>query len=126
MGGHMVHTTLRRRQDDPAEVQLKTHPHRSNFLGQGFITNTLNPGVIFLWIGIVGTSVPHFRHFSTTIVFFLAIFITTFGTDLLKIVLAGSIKHLLNKKNLFILHLITGGVLIMLGVFTIVKTIIHV
>lgn len=122
----MIYTTLRRRREDPAEVHLRTHPHRSNFLGQGFITNTLNPGVVFLWIGIVGTSVPHFDHISTTIIFFLAIFVTIFGTDLLKIILAHSIKHLLNKKNLYILHLITGGVLIMLGLFTIVKTLIHI
>lgn len=124
MGANILRN-IRTHSNEEKNINLIKEPHFTNFIGQGFITNTLNPAVFFLWIGIVGTSAPSFRHVGATIVFFLAIFCTTFGTDLLKIQLANALKHLLNPKNIYKLHIITGIILIMLGTGTIVKTIFH-
>lgn len=125
MGWDMINKTRKNKTNPDKEFTINPNAKRYTFLGEGFLINTLNPGVIFLRIGVVGTTAPSYHPASLSVIFFLAIFATTFGTDLLKITLATSLKNLIHGKNLYLLHLITGVLLIGIGIFTIVKTLIH-
>lgn len=80
----------------------------------GFLLNTLNPNVVIFWItttaacAITSTSQERLLIFATC----MAI---TMGADVLKVFLAGKIRHRLTEKTIHQINKISGTLLILFG-----------
>lgn len=122
MGIVMIVRTLRHEQEKHKELHLRKHPHRSNFLGQGFVTNSLNPSVVLFWATAVSSSVATLPRRWLIPVLIITTLVTFFTTDLIKVSLAEKLKNIITQRTLYHLHLVTWGLLIALGIFVIIKT----
>lgn len=94
--------------------------NKTNFL-QGFIVNLLNPFVLILWVGILGSiTVGHDASKEDTyliLVQMLSILITVFSFDLGKVFLSDFIGKKLNFRNFFKISKYIGYALISIGVY---------
>ena len=91
--------------------------------GKGFMMNTLNPFAFIFWMGVAGTmSVKvSFTHFHLLVFFFITL-LTIFTTDLLKAYLASRLKKIITPNFLLWMNRITGIVLILYGIRTVIRT----
>lgn len=89
-------------------------------ISKGFVLNAVNPGVIFYWLTIisVGTGAVGDAQGEqqAPYVYVIAILITFFSIDVLKIMGAKKLKPLLTPKILQIVNMITGVVLCAAGI----------
>ena len=82
----------------------------------GFIINTLNPGVIFFWLG--NATVLSARHsLNERIVIFSVCLLVNMTADVAKVMGAGKLRNKLTLKTLSIINRISGTILIGFGIF---------
>ncbi len=86
----------------------------------GFIINTLNPGVIALWIAATTKTISNTNEerFAT----FAVCLIVNMSADLMKINLAGMLKKYLNDRNIMLINRISGVLFIIFGIALIVHS----
>ena len=81
---------------------------------QGFLVNTLNPGVMIFWL----TSVTAIALLHTTrerIIIFLTCLILNMAADVGKVVLAGKLRSKLTIHNIRVINRISGFILLCFG-----------
>ncbi len=86
----------------------------------GFLINTVNPGVIIIWLGAV-TATANTTAFYR-IVFFGTCLILVLGIDFLKVFLADSIRRKLTAKRILFLHKFSAACILLIGVALLVST----
>jgi len=83
---------------------------------KGYIMNTLNPSVLFFWIGIVSVITVRFDEDAFMIfTFFCATIATVLSLDILKSFVANKIKIYFTHKLLNIINKVMGVVLLGVG-----------
>jgi threonine/homoserine/homoserine lactone efflux protein len=105
--------------DDPISIE-PVKPFK--YMIKGFALNILNPFLLIFWVGWMAYVGNTFGTRSIeTVVFFAGCLSTVLATDLLKCFIAGKIKQYLKPKIVLILNYILGAVLIILGVYMILR-----
>jgi threonine/homoserine/homoserine lactone efflux protein len=109
-----------------ANKELINVPANKNYLRyvmKGFVINGLSPFVLIFWIGAVGLANTEFGYVDEElIIFFSAVVLTVFVTDLLKIWLAGFLRNLMTPQFRRALNISVGLILILFGLRLIVWT----
>ncbi len=107
---------------DP-EIPVPIDPVRPlKYMAKGFALNILNPFLLIFWVGWMAYVSNTFgTHSPETMVFFGGCLTTVLATDLLKCFIAGKIKKYLKPRIVTILNYILGAVLILLGIYMILR-----
>jgi len=80
----------------------------------GYFMNTLNPAVFIFWITTSTAVITH--TVNQRIAVFVTCLVWVFGTDVLKVFLAGKIRNKLTPHNIHIINRINGIILIVFGI----------
>jgi threonine/homoserine/homoserine lactone efflux protein len=81
----------------------------------GFIINTLNPGVIFFWLG--NATVLSLTHtLRERIIIFSVCLLVNMSADVGKVMMAGKLRNKLTLRTLSIINRISGTILIGFGI----------
>ena len=81
----------------------------------GFIINTLNPGVIFFWLG--NATVLSLTHtLRERIIIFSVCLLVNMSADVGKVMMAGKLRSKLTLKTLSVINRISGTILIGFGI----------
>lgn len=104
------------------EINNTTKANYPQLFVKGFLLNFINIGVLVFWLGVVVVTGPSLENSANRfIVFFSALMITYFLTDLIKIVLAKQLKKKLTPKIIVKTKKILGGLLLIFGLALITK-----
>ena len=101
--------------DDGIAIASSTH---ARLFLTGFLINTLNPGVIALWLAAATKSIS--STLNEKIVTFSICISMNIAADIFKINLAGKLRNKLNDKNIAIVNKISGLMFLAFGVALIV------
>lgn len=95
-------------------------PHPGLIVLKGFVLNLFNPTVWFLWLGNV-TAISKSLDYNIVkmIIFFSIVLSCTLVVELMKVYLAGKIKHFLTDRLMTTINYITGAALIFFGLLLI-------
>jgi threonine/homoserine/homoserine lactone efflux protein len=81
----------------------------------GFLINTLNPGVIFFWLG--NATVLSLNHtLRERIIIFSVCLLVNMSADVGKVMMAGKLRNKLTLKTLSVINRISGTILIGFGI----------
>ena len=81
----------------------------------GFLINTLNPGVIFFWLG--NATVLSLNHtLRERIIIFSVCLLVNMSADVGKVMMAGKLRSKLTLKTLSVINRISGTILIGFGI----------
>jgi threonine/homoserine/homoserine lactone efflux protein len=81
----------------------------------GFIINTLNPGVIFFWLG--NATVLSLTHtLRERIIIFSVCLLVNMSADVGKVMMAGKLRSKLTLKTLSVINRISGTILVGFGI----------
>jgi threonine/homoserine/homoserine lactone efflux protein len=96
---------------DPEKIGYRS-PAR--LIAKGFIINGLTPMVLFFWIATVGVATTQLGYTTArdASIFFSAIVVTVFATDVIKAKLADRLRMLITPKVIRILNIVLGLVLV--------------
>lgn len=97
--------------DNGVKIGNATH---ARLFFTGFIINTLNPGVIALWLAAATKSLDN--TFDEKVVTFSICIAMNIAADFFKINLAGKLRNKLNDKNIVIVNRISGFMFLLFGV----------
>lgn len=101
--------------DDGVKIGNVTH---ARLFITGFIINTLNPGVIALWLAATTKTIG--STLNEKIITFSICLAMNISADFFKINLAGKLRNKLNDKNIVIVNRISGSMFIAFGIALIV------
>lgn len=93
-------------------VKIGNATHARLFI-TGFLINTLNPGVIALWLAAATKSIS--SSLEEKIVTFSICLSMNIAADFFKINLAGKLRNKLNDKNITIVNKISGSMFLLFG-----------
>jgi threonine/homoserine/homoserine lactone efflux protein len=97
-------------------------PGPVTYILKGYFLNIMNPFVWFFWISaMVGVSSSYGVDKNGIMIFFIGTLATVFGSDVLKVFIASKIKQHLNAKILVRVNHFVGILLILFGVFLIIR-----
>ena len=89
---------------------------------KGFAINSLNPGVFVFWFGTMVMVVSSFNLTGLDVVYYFASVVgTVIVVDLIKVLSAMQLRRIVNDLMMSRLFRITGGILMVFGLFLIVK-----
>ncbi len=92
------------------------------YILKGFFLNIMNPFVWFFWISaMVGVSSTYGDDKHGIMIFFIGTLATVFGSDVLKVFIASKIKAHLNANILVRVNHAVGILLVIFGIFLIVR-----
>jgi len=101
------------KKEDTIEIVV---PSAQAMLFKGFILNCLNPAVWLLWLGNVTAVSKTLEYKVVNMVIYFSI---TLGLMLLvelgKVSVAGKLKQILTPKTMYVVNIITGGLLVIFG-----------
>lgn len=99
------------------ETMAITLPSAKAMLLKGFLLNCLNPAVWLLWLGNV-TGVSQSLNYSPfkMIIYFSITLGLVLLVELAKVSVAGKLKQILTTKTMYLVNIITGGLLVIFGV----------
>ena len=103
-------------------VRIAGTTHARLFI-TGFLINTLNPGVIALWLAATTKTIANAYTNNERITTFSICLLLNMSADFFKINLAGKLRNKLTDRNITIINKISGslflifGVALMIGVF---------
>ena len=86
----------------------------------GFLINTVNPGVIIIWLGAVTATANTVALYR--VVFFGTCLVLVLGIDFLKVFLADSIRRKLTARRIMFLHRFSAVCILLIGVALLVST----
>lgn len=91
-------------------------PSAKAMIFKGFLLNCLNPAVWLLWLGNVTAVSKTLEYKVLTMIIYFSI---TLGLVLLvelgKVSVAGKLKQILTQKTMYVINVITGGLLVIFG-----------
>lgn len=110
---------------EPTSDEEVSSTYSLKYIIRGFGLNAISPAVPFFWLGVVGF-VTIKAQFTTneSYAFYIAVVLTTFGTDLLKAFLADRLSDILNPKILHRINLFAGIGLLGFGIKLLYESII--
>ncbi len=89
---------------------------------KGFLLNFINIGVLAFWIGVIVVAGPQMdMDTNRIIVFFILVLSTYLFTDVLKMLLAKRLKKKLTPKRTYLIKRSISIILVVFGVFFIIK-----
>ncbi len=94
-------------------VKIDTSTHAKLFI-TGFLINTLNPGVIALWLAAATKSIS--STLEEKVVTFSICLSMNIAADFFKINLAGRLRNKLTDKNIVIINKISGLMFLVFGI----------
>lgn len=108
---------------------LDNHPEGGTpYLGfwlKGFLLNIFNPFTLFFWLGIMSTVMTQEQlDHSQAPLFFSGIIGTIMATDLTKVLLAKTIRRVMQPVHILWLRRVSGIALVIFGVALILRTLI--
>lgn len=107
---------------DKMNEKFEKEPKWYVYISKGFIINIFNPFVWIFWITCVATASSNYEgNKYSLIIFFVGVFVTVLFFDILKALGAYSLKRFFTEKMLRMLNRVTGIVLIIFGLFIIVR-----
>ena len=105
------------------EVRL---PGPLTYILKGYFLNIMNPFVWFFWISVmVGVSSNYGGDKQGIILFFAGCLGSVFGSDVLKVFIADKLKQKLKAKILVRVNHAVGILLVICGIFLIVRVFVH-
>ena len=117
---HKIHI-----EDNNKGIEIRV-PGPLTYVLKGFFLNIMNPFVWFFWISaMVGVSATYGADKQGIMIFFAGTLSTVFSADVLKVFIAHRIKDHLNVKILVLVNHVVGLLLIVFGVFLIVRVLFH-
>jgi threonine/homoserine/homoserine lactone efflux protein len=111
-------------ENSPQNATSQTLKPKSNhvYLFRGFLLNTINPGTIFFWLGLITAAIlPNQWTKSALYLFFTGLLISLISTDLLKIYAAKKLKQILTPHHIRKIQTSLGAILVIFGLVLIVK-----
>lgn len=81
----------------------------------GFLINTLNPNVFLFWLGTATAFASQYSFIERTLIFGICLAVNV-AADILKVLMAGKLRHRLTFHNLNIINKISGTILIGFGI----------
>lgn len=101
-------------------------PGPFTYILKGYFLNIMNPFVWFFWISVmVGVSSNYGDDKRGLVLFFAGCLATVFGSDVLKVFIADKLKQKLNTKILVRVNHAVGILLVIFGIFLIVRVFVH-
>ena len=94
-------------------VKIGNATHARLFI-TGFLINTLNPGVIALWLAAATKSIS--SNLQEKVITFSICLSMNIAADFFKINLAGKLRNKLNDKNITIVNKISGSMFLLFGI----------
>lgn len=108
--------------EDNSVMEVKK-PGPATYIFKGFFLNIANPFVWIFWISaMVTVSTGHNGSSIAIKVFFAGTLLTIFITDLIKVVIASRLKRYFKPSYLIIVNHIVGILLVLFGIYLVVKT----
>jgi threonine/homoserine/homoserine lactone efflux protein len=98
---------------DKADARFRKRD-MARLFASGFIINTLNPGVIFFWLGNA-TLLAVNHTMQERIVIFSVCLLVNMSADVGKVMMAGKLRNKLTYKTLSVVNKISGSLLIIFG-----------
>jgi threonine/homoserine/homoserine lactone efflux protein len=98
---------------DKADARFRKRD-MARLFASGFIINTLNPGVIFFWLGNA-TLLAVNHTMQERIVIFSVCLLVNMSADVGKVMMAGKLRNKLTYKTLSVVNKISGTLLIVFG-----------
>jgi threonine/homoserine/homoserine lactone efflux protein len=99
-----------------ADLHLKSKSSYTAYALKGFVINTLNPFVIFFWLGVLGyVTVNYHDSAASQAMFFVGTLSMFFAADMLKAFIAGKIKHMMSPHLFMWMNRLVGCVMIFFG-----------
>jgi threonine/homoserine/homoserine lactone efflux protein len=98
---------------DQADARFRKRD-MARLFASGFIINTLNPGVIFFWLGNA-TLLAVNHTMQERIVIFSVCLLVNMTADVGKVMMAGKLRNKLTYKTLSVVNKISGTLLIIFG-----------
>ncbi len=96
--------------------QLK-RPNAFGLISKGMALNAVNPGVLAYWLFVCTYQVrDHELEGAGVVIFFTICLGTMFLIDLLKIYFASKLKRKLTPRNLDVVSIIVGAILVLIGI----------
>lgn len=115
-------TSIFKKETQKKETIRITSSHYIGLFVKGFLLNFINIGVLVFWLGIIIVVGPSLENDSNRIIiFFSAVLITYFITDIFKILLAKQLKSKLTVERIKLVKKILGVVLVICGLVLIIK-----
>lgn len=99
--------------EDLAMPGLKNYDHARIGM-QGFLLNTLNPGVLVFWL-TAATAIAVSHTIRDRIIIFGTAILFNIGMDVIKVTLAGKLRRKLTLKNIRLVNKISGIILLLFG-----------
>ena len=100
--------------EDSNKIVITAGTHARLVL-QGFLINTLNPGLMFFWL-TTATALAASHTVQQRIVIFSTCLIINSASDIAKVLLANRLKNKLTEKNISLINKISGLILLIFGV----------
>lgn len=100
---------------------LKASDHLKIAL-QGFLLNTLNPGVIAFWL-TAATAIAVTHTVKERIIIFGTTLLMNMSADVAKVTLAGKLRSKLTMKNISLINKISGFILVVFGTILLIGAI---
>lgn len=97
-----------------AGVTIAGTTHARLFI-TGFLINTLNPGVIALWIAATTKTIANAYTTNERVITFSICLLLNMSADFLKINLAGKLRKNLTDRNITIINKISGSLFLIFG-----------
>jgi len=109
--------------DDNEGIEIRV-PGVYTFVIKGFFLNIMNPFVWFFWISaMVGVSSTYVDDKNGIMLFFIGTLFTVLSADILKVFIAHKIRDHLNPKILVRVNHFVGILLVIFGIFLMVKAV---
>lgn len=120
-GGYYI---LKSRRSGQFQQKIEITKKRFLFV-KGFLLNFLNIGVLFYWVATtmaIGSFVDHDPH--QMLIFYVSVVLSYLFVDVFKIYFANKFKERLKGRTLQVIEKIIGFVLVLFGVFIILRNVI--
>lgn len=101
-------------------------PGLFTYIVKGYLLNFANPFVWLFWVSVMVTvSASYGAHSFNVKLFFAGALLTVLITDFLKVIVAHQLKRYLKPKFIIAMNHIVGIMLVVFGIFLVIRTFIH-
>jgi len=115
-----VHVT-----DDNNLIEVKM-PGPLTYIFKGFFLNFANPFVWIFWVSVMVTVSSGYGSDAWSVrAFFIGSLLTIFTTDILKVIVANRLKRYLKPRILIMINHLVGILLVLFGIYLMIKTILN-
>lgn len=110
-----------KKEEIPRELLPCSTIKKSDYIGlciKGFLLNSINIGVLGVWLGVIIIAVPRLQFDEMRIlIYFIIIILAYLLVDIIKIVIAKKLRNKLTPENIFKMKQIINIFIIIFGLF---------